>query len=86
MSAHTDAGALSAVHHDGRVPAKEATDAALEIFVAGELRLLVGGDGVDVIRTDERRDADLALACTFEQFQHHVPGPVAPAVLNDGIE
>ena len=37
-----DAGALGAMHHDGRVPADEFADAALEGLIAGEPRLHLG--------------------------------------------
>ena len=48
VSAHLDAGALGARHLDGSVPADPAAVFALHGFVAGEVRLLVNGDGVDV--------------------------------------
>ena len=37
-------------HHHRRVPADEGADAALDVLVAGEERLLLGRDGVDVGR------------------------------------
>ena len=43
-------------HHDRGVPADEGPDPALEVLVAGELRLLVGGDGVDVGGRDGGRE------------------------------
>ena len=41
-------GALGARHLDGGVPADPAAVFALRGFVAGEVRFLVNGDGVDV--------------------------------------
>ena len=43
MAAHADALALGTLHHDGGVPAQVVAVAALELLVAGELGLLVGG-------------------------------------------
>ena len=48
VSADFDTGALGARHLDGSVPADPAAVFALHGFVAGEVRLLVNGDGVDV--------------------------------------
>ena len=48
VSADLDAGALGARHLDGGVPADPAAVFALHGFVAGEVRFLVNGDGVDV--------------------------------------
>ena len=48
VSADLDAGALGARHLDGGVPSDPAAVFALHGFVAGEVRLLVNGDGVDV--------------------------------------
>ena len=48
VSADFDAGALGARHLDGSVPADPAAVFALHGFVAGEVRFLVNGDGVDV--------------------------------------
>ena len=81
-----DAGALRAVHHDGRVPAEQSTDAALERLVAGERRFLAGGDGVDVVGAGERRHADLTLARPLQQLQHHVAGSVPAPCLDDAVQ
>ena len=49
-------------HHHRGVPADEGPDPPFEVLVAGELRLLVGGDGVDVGGRDGGREVDLLLA------------------------
>ena len=55
VTAHADLGALGPVHHHGGVPAQPAAVGALDLLVARELRLLVHGDRVHVVRGDRRR-------------------------------
>ena len=68
-------------HHDRRVPADVGTDAAFEILVAGEPRLLAGGDRVDVGRRDGGGEVDLERPRPFEQLhqQESSPGPAVDA-------
>ncbi len=73
-------------HHRGRVPADEASDAPLEVLVAGEPRLLLGGDGVDVGRRDLGRRADLALSGALGESAQQEPGPGLAASVDDGVE
>jgi hypothetical protein len=49
VAAHADSRALSAVHHDGGVPPDPRPVPAFDVLVAGEPRLQLGRDGVDVI-------------------------------------
>ena len=58
VAADADAGALRAVHHDRGVPADVRAVAALDLLVAGEPRLELGRDGVDVVGRGQRRDPD----------------------------
>ncbi len=74
VTADADAGPLRAVHHDRRVPADPGAVAALDVLVAGEPRLHLGRDGVDVVRRRQRGDRDTLLACAFEQAQHQIAG------------
>jgi hypothetical protein len=61
-------GVLVGLHdHHGRVPADEGADAAFEVLVAGEERLLLRRDGVHVRGGHGGRDADLQLASALEQ-------------------
>ena len=60
--------------HDGGVPADERADPPLDVLVAREERLLLGGDRVDVRRGHRRGGADLQLACALEQLGHEEPG------------
>ena len=80
MAADADARALRAVHHDRGVPAQVGAVAALDLLVAGEPRLLLGRDGVDVVGRRQRRDPDLHLAGALEQLEHDVAGPLPAAV------
>ena len=86
VAADADAGALRAVHHDRGVPAQPRAVAALDLLVAGEPRLVLGRDGVDVVGRRQRRDADLPLAGALEQLEHDVARPGAAALVDDAVE
>ena len=62
VAADADAGALGTVHDHRRVPPQVGADAVFDLLVAGELRIAIGGDGVDVVGLADRRDPDVALA------------------------
>ena len=83
-----DAGVLRVRprHHHGGVPADVGADAALEVLVAGEPRLLIGRDGVHVRRRHRGREADLRGPRPLEELHQEEPGPVAAALLHDGVE
>ena len=55
VATDADARPLRAVHRHRRVPPDEAAVGPLGLLVAGEPRLPVGGDGVDVVGAGERR-------------------------------
>ena len=59
---------VGAQDHRHRVPADQPPDAALHLLVAGERRLLLRADGVDVAGLGQRRQADLELARPLEQL------------------
>ena len=64
--------------HHRRVPPDVGPDAALHVLVAGEPRLPLGRDGVDVVRRDHRREADLQLPGPLEHLQHQEAGAGLP--------
>ena len=72
--------------HHRRVPADEGPDPALDVLVAGEPRLVLAGDGVDVRRADRGGEADLAGAGTVEQLRQQEPGTGLAVRVDDGIE
>ena len=86
VAADLDAGALRPVHHDRGVPPGVGADALLDLLVAGEPRLGLGRDRVDVVGAAQARHADLVLAGPLEQAQHEVPGAVAARVVDDRVE
>src|SRR5665647_3103123 len=59
VPAHADAWPLCAVDHDRGVPADEGAVPTLDLLVAGEPRLGLRGDGVDVGRSGQRGDPHL---------------------------
>ena len=64
------------MHHHRGVPPDPGAVASLGVLVTREPRLVFGGDGVDIVRARQRRDADAGLASPFEQPQHQVPCPL----------
>jgi hypothetical protein len=72
-------------HHRG-VPADERPDPALDVLVAGEPRLALGRDRVDVVGAAQRRHADLPLAGALDQLEHEVPGPGLAALVQHRVE
>ena len=78
--------AVGAGHHHGGVPADEGADPALDVLVAGEPRLALRRDGVDVVGAAQRRDADLLLARALEQAEHDVARPLAAALVEHRVE
>ncbi len=73
-------------HHDGGVPADVGPDPALDVLVAGEPRLLVRGDGVDVRRGDGGGEAHLVLPGPLEQLHQEEASPGLAAGVEDGVE
>ena len=73
-------------HHDRGVPADEGPDAPLDVLVAGEPRLLVGRDGVDVRRGHRRRELDLQRPGPLQQLHQQEPGPDPPVGVDHGVE
>ena len=86
VAADLEARAVGVGDHHRGVPADEGADAALDVLVAGEPRLALGRDGVDVVGAAQRRHADLLLAGPLEQPQHHVARAVAAAVVDQRVE
>ena len=77
---------VGAVDHDHRVPTDERADAALDVLVAREPRLLLGRDRVDVVGLHHRGHADaLSPRPLHEPGEQVVGAGLAPAV-DDGVE
>ena len=75
VPAHAEAGPVGPGHHDGGVPPDVGADPPLDVLVAGEPRLALGRDRVDVVGAAQARHADLLLTGPLQQPEHHVPGP-----------
>ena len=86
VAADADAGALGPGHHHGRVPAGRVEDLALDLLVAGEERLVLGGDGVDVVRAAHLGHGHALLAGPLDQPQHEIAGPLPAALVDGGVE
>ena len=86
VAADRDAGALRAVHEDGRVPADPGAVAALDLLIAGELRLVLGRDGVDVVRGRDHRHTEVQFFGALEQAQHDVASALVAMGRNQCVE
>ena len=86
VAADLEALAVGARHHHGGVPADERTDPSLDLLVAGEPRLALRRDRVDVVGAAQRRNADLLLAGTLEEAEHDVAGPLPAALVEERVE
>jgi hypothetical protein len=78
MATHTDSRALRPVHHDGGVPPDPGPIATFDVLVAGEPRLHLGRDRVDVIGRRERRQRHPLFTGPLQQPQHQVARPRRP--------
>ena len=72
--------------HDRGVPADERADPALDVLVAGEPRLALRRDRVDVVGAAQAGHADLLLPGPLEQLEHEVAGTLAAAVVDQLVE
>ena len=86
VATDADAGALGAVHHDRGVPADVAAHLALDVLVAGEPRLALRRDRVDVVGRRQRRHADLLLARPLDELEHDVARSRPALLVEHGIE
>ncbi len=86
VAADLEAGPVRVGDHHRGVPADEGADPALDLLVAGEPRLALRRDGVDVVGAAQRGHADVQLAGLLEQPQHHVARPVAAALVDQLVE
>src|SRR5699024_3291585 len=84
-----DLGTLCPVHHHRGVPPDIGAVATFDFLVAGEPRLVLRGDGVDIVGGRQGQNADIAFTCAFEQAQDQVAGTLLSATgecLVEGVE
>ena len=86
MAAELRVGAVRAHHHGKRVPAHHRRDAALELGVAGELRLLGERDRVLVGRVQHRRQRHAARPGVVEELPQQERGTLAAFGLHQRVE
>ncbi len=77
---------VGAAHHGGGVPADVGADAALDVLVAGEPRLLVARDRVHVGGGDGGGEVHLEGPGALEQLHEEEAGPGASLGVDDGVE
>jgi hypothetical protein len=86
VTADADPRPLGARDHHGRVPAGRVEDPPLDLLVAGEERLALGGDRVDVVRAAHLGHGHTLLAGPLDQPQHQIAGPLPAALVHGGVE
>ena len=86
VAADGDAGALGAMHHDRGVPADDLADAVLDRFIAGEPRLALRRNRVDVVGAAQARQTHVSLRCSSQQREHHVAGAVVATLVDQLVE
>jgi hypothetical protein len=86
VAADADAGALRPGDHHGGVPAGRVEDLALDLLVAGEERLVLGRDRVDVVRAAHLGHGHALLTGSLDQPQHQIAGPLPAALVDGGVE
>src|SRR5205814_2255948 len=72
--------------HHRRVPPDEGADPPLHVLVAGEPRLVLGRDRVDIRRRDGGREAHLGRPGPLQQLHEQEAGPGPAPGLDDGVE
>ena len=81
MAADTLASQVGTDHHGHRIPPDDAFDPSFNIPAAGENRLTVGSDGVDIGCVDRMAEFDsLHVRACMQQVEQvgHPLGPLAP--------
>ncbi len=86
VTADGDTGTLCAMHSERGIPAEPGTVAALEIFVAGEVRLVLGGDRVEVVRRRDHGYTEVQFLGPLEQAQHDLAGALVTLCGHQFIE
>ena len=71
VAADPVSGLVGVDDHGSGVPTDEGPDAAFDVLVTREPRLVFGGDGVDVRSPCRWRMADVEFAGTFQEFGQH---------------
>ena len=80
-------GRLVGVYYHCRgVPPDEGPDAAFDVLVAREPRLVLGGNRVDVRGPGWRGVADVQLTCPFHELGQHVAGAAAARAVDHGVK
>lgn len=86
VAADADARTLGARDHHGGVPAGRVQDLALDLLVAREERLVLGRDGVDVVRAAHLGHGHTLLARTLDQAEHEVAGTFPAPLVDSRVE
>lgn len=86
VAADADARTLGARDHDGGVPPGRVEDLALDLLVAGEEGLVLGRDGVDVVRAAHLGHGHTLLAGPLDQPEHEIAGTFPASLVNGRVE
>jgi hypothetical protein len=86
VAADPGGDAVGAQDHCHGVPADQAPDAALDRLVAGEVRLLLRADRVDVAGLRQRRKPDVELAGPLQELVHDEAGAIGTFLVDKVVE
>ncbi len=86
VATHPDPGTLGAGDRHRRVPAGRVEDLALDLLVAGEERLVLGRDRVDVVRAAHLGHGHPLLTGALDQAEHEIAGPLPASLVDGGVE
>ena len=86
VTTHANSGTLCPMHHDRRIPAGIRSNAAFECLIAGEPRLSLRRNGIDVVSAAQAGDTNILLRGAAQQRQHDVASAVGPRVSDQGVE
>ena len=86
MSANPNPGSLSAGHHGGRIPADPHAVALLHCLIAGEVRLLLYRNGVDVGSCCLKWDRHVTTTGLIQHVQQQVTSSWRAFLCNKALE
>ena len=83
VTTHTYPRALGAVHRNRCVPTNPSAVATFDLFITGECRLVLRGDGVEVIGRGDHGNAQVQFLRALEQAQHDLSAALVAGLRYD---
>src|SRR6218665_1368453 len=86
MSTDSVFGALRPVHEHCGIPPNPGPKATLDLFITGELGLVFGCDGVEVVGCEDHWHTEVQDMCATEQAEHDFPPALVALSCDEIIE